>query len=315
MMNNKHDWPLGIKGIIGIAGCLIGLGVVSFGYGIGTESPKKDASAQAKPAQQSVKKPVRAMNMALGNMVFFARDLEFSVKSANGGALDSNRIAARIESQLNGVRQLYRDEVAKNPVLAGSLVLQFNIAPEGDVSHVREVSSRISDADFRKAVLGQASKWSFSELVAENLQVTCALLFVHEGMDITTLIQWEKALAQTNEKPTVARASGSGIPNKPVRTAQVAAPAPASPRPAAPALVVPSAQRTTAKVKEFQIKYATSLRRNPNFSAPSLTTFTIGTRVIALGREGDWLEVRSMPNGPTGFIRKEFVTPIEVARQ
>jgi hypothetical protein len=81
-------------------------------------------------------------------------------------------------------------------------------------------------------------------------------------------------------------------------------------------MVVPAAQRAAkADAKEFHIKYATSLRRNPNFSAPSLATFTIGTKVTMLGRQGDWLEVRSTPHGPTGFIRKEFVTPIEVARQ
>jgi hypothetical protein len=311
MMNNKQNWPLGMKGSAGIAACVIGLGVVYFSYGIGTESPEKDASVEVKLAAQNGKKPVRAMNMALGDMVFFARDLGFVVKSAKEGDVDSSKVAARIESQLNDIRQLYRDEVAKNPALAGSLVLQFNIGSRGDVSQTREVSSRISDAEFRKVVVARASKWSFAEVVEENLQVICTLLFVHEGMDITTLVQWEKALAQSNERSGLARA-GRGMPSQPTKAAQVAAPAPVTPASATSAV-----QRVAAKTnaKEFQIKYATSLRRNPNFSAPSLTTFTIGTRVTVLDRQGDWLEVRPMPNGPTGFIRKEFVTPIEVARQ
>jgi hypothetical protein len=34
-----------------------------------------------------------------------------------------------------------------------------------------------------------------------------------------------------------------------------------------------------------------------------------------LRRQGDWLEVRSRAEGPTGFIRKEFVTPMQLAHQ
>lgn len=307
MMTNNQDWPVGFKGIVGIASCVIGLGVVYFGYGIGTESPKKDAAAEARPsAQHQSKKPVRAMNLALGNMVFFAQDLGFTVRSAKEGLVDSSKIAARIENQLNGIRRLYREEVTKTSALAGGLVLQFNIAPNGEVSQVRELSSRLGDGEFRKAVAAEAANWSFAEIVTESLQVTCPLLFVHEGMDITTLIHWEKALAESSEKPSLARAAGNVAPSQPVKTAQ----------PTAPGMAVAAAQRAVkADVKEFQIKYATSLRRNPNFSAPSLATFTIGTKVTMLGRQGDWLEVRSTPLGPTGFIRKEFVTPIEVARQ
>ena len=308
MINNNQDWPVGFKGIVGIAGCMIGLSVVYFGYGIGTESPQKDAAAETRPsAQNQNKKPVRAMNLALGHMVFFAQDLGFTVRSAKEGLVDSSKIAARIESQLNGIRQLYRQEVAKTPALAGGLVLQLDIAPSGEVSQVRELSSRLSNGEFRKAVAAEASKWSFAEIVAENLQVTCPLLFVHEGMDITTVIQWEKALAESVEKPGLARPAGNVAPNQPVKTAQAAAPGKAA----------PAAQRAAAKTdnQEFQIKYATLLRKQPNFTAPSLLTFTIGTKVTVLGHQGEWLEVRSVPDGPAGFIRKEFITPLEVVHQ
>ena len=306
-IKTNRDWPVGFKGVVGIAACALGLGVVYFGYGIGTESPKKDAAAEVRPAgPQTRKKPVRSMNLALDNMVFFAKDLGFVVKSANEGTLDQGRIAARIENQLNGIRQLYRQEVVKTPALAGTLVLQFNISPSGEVHQLREVSSRLGDGDFIKAVVAEASQWSFREIVTENLQVTCPLLFVHEGMDITTIVQWEKALAALSENHSAAQTAGNAAPSQPAKMAQGAAPAKA-------AIV---AQRTPAKTdaKGFQIKYATALRKEPNFSSTSLVTFTIGTKVDVLSRQGDWLQVRSTPNGPTGFVRKEFVTPVEVAR-
>jgi hypothetical protein len=298
-MKHKSDWPVGIKGIVGIVGCVIGLGVVYFGYGIGTESPKKNAVAEPVPAAQSVhKRPVRAMNLALGNMVYFAQDLGFLVRTGKGEAADMTKIAARIESQLQGIRELYRQEIGKNSALAGSLTLAFNVDPSGAVSQVRELSSRLQDGEFKSAVAAEVSKWSFADIVAENLDVTCPLLFVHEGMDITTLVHWEKSLGRHANIVPLVRTSDNKKPSS----------APA----VAKATVVPSAKPAG---REFQIKYATSLRRDANFSAVTLTTFTIGTKVIVLGKQGDWLQVRSRDNAVTGFIRKEFVAPIDVARK
>ncbi len=296
---------MGWKGFLGVASCVTVLAVVYFGYGAGTKSPQKNVVAEAKPAVQ--KRPVRAMNLALGNMVFFAHELGFTVTSAKGATVDSAKIAARIENQLHGVRELYRQAIAKNPSLAGGLVLQFSIAPGGEVSHVHELSARLSDGEFKKAVVAQAATWSFAELVAENLLVTCPLLFVHEGMDITTLIQWEKSVEAPAAKTVTARPSGN-----PLAAASAYAAASAGTGPA-PVGVPRASVRTDGR--EFQIKYATALRANPNFSAPSLLTFAIGTKVTVLRRQGDWLEVRSRTDGPTGFIRKEFVTPLETVRK
>lgn len=291
MSGRNNEWPVGFKGLVGIAGCVIGLGVVYFGYGIGTDSPeKKAASAPVAAAQAERKRPIRAMNMALGNMVFFARDLGFKVKSVNDREVDANKIAARIEGQLHEIRELYRQEVVKHPALAGNLTVQFNIGPTGDVSQVRELSSRFNDPDFKQAVIAAVSKWMFGELAGDPLQVNCPLLFVHEGMDITTLVEWEKSFAHATE-PTVMAA-----------------------RPTAKAAPVSTTATAPGNVKEFKIKYATSLRTDPNFSSASLGSLTVGTKVSVLGRRGDWLEVRSI-NGPPGFIRKEFVTAVEVARK
>ena len=62
----------------------------------------------------------------------------------------------------------------------------------------------------------------------------------------------------------------------------------------------------------MQIKYATLLRKEPNFNAPIVTTFTIGTKVTVVNRSSDWLEVRSHHNGTSGYIRKEFVVPADL---
>jgi len=307
IMTDNPERPVGFKEIIGIASCAFGLGLVCFGYGIGTESPKKEAvvKVRAEDAKNS-KRPVQAMNLALGDMVFFARDLGFLVRNAKGDTVDASRVAARIESQLTRIRDLYRQEVTNSPALAGGLVLQFNISPNGEVSQIRELSSRLVDGEFKKTVADEASKWSFGEIVTEDLQVTCPLLFVHQGMDITTLVQWEKSLGNSIDKPVLARSAAGPAGQQPADTTRNNVATRSAPRVQVSAL--------KPDVKEFQIKYATALRKDPDFFSPSLTTLTIGTRVTVLRRQSEWVEVRSTANGQTGFIRKEFVAPVEVAR-
>jgi len=308
--------PLGLKGIVGAMSCAIGLVVVYFGFGVGTESPKKEASASVSPAALDQRqKPIRAMNVALGNMVFLAQDLGFSVRNAKDGVTDASKISARIESQLQGIRELYRQEVAKNPTLAGGMILQFNIAPSGEISQVRELSSRLNDSDFKRAILAEVSMWSFADIVDDNLTVACPLLFVHEGMDITTLVRWEKFLGNFGDKAAMSRLGANPAPTQQAKATESSATAD---RATKTALLTSEKKGPTAgakETKEFQIKYPTALRKFPNFTSESLVTFTTGTKVSVLNKQGDWLEVRSTNNGPTGFIRKEFVVPVEVARK
>ena len=285
-----------LKGVGGIAACLIALAVVYFGSGIGGESPKKEANASTpSSAPLPSQKPVQAMNLALGNMVFLAKELSFSIKTAKETPYENNKVALRIESHLQPLRELYRQESGKNPNLVGSVLLQFNISAGGEVSQVKEVSSRIDDGEFRKAIVAEVAKWSFADVVPETLTVTCPLLFVREGMDITTLVLWEKSLANLNEQPSKDRTA--------VNIAPIVDPK------KQPSVAVKSA------ANESEIKYSASLRKEPNFSSTALTTLTAGSKVTVINKTGDWLEVRATADGPTGFIRKEFAKPVEVARR
>ena len=283
---------LGSKGVGGIAVCLIALAVVYFSFGIGGESPKKSANASApsQPQAQAMK-PVQAMNLALGNMVFLAQELGFSIKTAKDAPFESNKIALRIEGHLQRLRELYRQESGNNSSLVGSVLLQFNISQSGEVSQLKELSSRINDGEFKTAVFAEVAKWSFADIAPEDLTVTCPLLFVRQGMDITTLVLWEKSLAILGEKAAPIQSAVKIVAK------------------AKPAKTVPPA------ANESQVKYSTSLRKEANFSSTSLTTLAAGTKVIVLNKAGDWLEVRPSADGPSGFVRKEFVKPVEVARE
>jgi hypothetical protein len=193
-----------------------------------------------------------------------------------------------------------------NDSLIGGIMLQINVGASGEVSLVKEVSTSIADADFRKAILAEAHKWSFADIVSEPVVVNCPLLLVREGMDITTLVHWEKALGHLADKGNSTRVA-------------VAAKQPAKPSAAIRAIVKPTATtapaaRANAIEKIFQVKYPTSLRKDPNFSSTSLATFTAGTKIAVLNHRGDWLQVKTTDNRHSGYIRKEFAVPVDVAQ-
>ncbi len=305
------------RGLLGITSCILGIGVVYFGFNLGQEPIKKDAAASAQPATEAPTRyrPVRAMNLALGNMVYFAHDLGFTVKTTNAENFDGGRIALRIENQLQDLRDIYRQQSVNDASLVGGMMLQFDIDRSGAVVQIKDVSSTITDLDFRRSVVGEVAKWSFNDIVSEPMTVTCPLLFVHEGMDITTLVQWEKALGHFAGKGTPVRVAAGAKP-QPKQSETLLPPITGATTAATTAAENPvQVKDVKAERKIFQIKYPTSLRKDPNFSSTSLMTFTIGTKVVLINGRGDWLEVKAFDNNLSGFIRKEFVTPFDVVRK
>jgi Bacterial SH3 domain len=309
MTREQNNGPKNIRTIIALAGCAFGVGLMVYGLGVGSSSKERLTSAVK---EESTKK-LPTWNIALGDLVILARDMGFDVKGVKDTPIDQTKIASKIESQLQSLRELYRDETSKNSSLMGGIVLQLSINPSGEVWKVREIMSRISDTDFRKAVIAEASTWSFDQVLSEESTITCPLLFVREGMDITTLIRWEKNLSQSGEKSALSKLNVNvesipqitAVKGREASTREVAVPLP---RP----VPLPKAQ-AVAEGALYQMKYSTVIRNEPNYSAAAVARFAAGTKVILLGRSGDWYEVR-YDGGPRGFLRKEFIAPVDSAK-
>jgi hypothetical protein len=297
--------------VIALAGCAFGLGLIVVGLGVDSSSKERVTSA----VKEESSRKLPTWNIALGDLVILARDMGFDVQAGNDVLIDEAKVAGRIESQLQTLRDLYRQETSTNSALMGGVLLQLSINSSGEVTKVREIASRISDNDFRKAVIAAASTWSFDQVLSQESTITCPLLFVREGMDITTLIQWEKNLSQAADKPALAKLKLDGEPasqitairNSNVRQSSskeiAVAPQPRQ---------LPKAQ-FPAEGALYQMKYTTVIREEPNYSAAAVARFTTGTKVILLGQSGDWYEVR-YDGGPRGFLRKEFIAPADSAK-
>jgi len=75
-------------------------------------------------------------------------------------------------------------------------------------------------------------------------------------------------------------------------------------------------RESAAKPSAIQhLRFATSLRKEPNFSSSSVAKLSVGSRVSLLGSRGDWLEVREESTGQSGFIRREFVDLPDAAKK
>jgi uncharacterized protein YgiM (DUF1202 family) len=131
-------------------------------------------------------------------------------------------------------------------------------------------------------------------------------------MDITTIVQWEKTLGQfnatakTNAQLTQQSQAPEGSKrNEPVvRTATVPNKAKVD-------------QNAEAKslTRMYQVKHPTTIRQEPNFGSESIGKFTAGSRVTIIATRGDWVEVRGDDGSLAGFIRREFVTPVELTQK
>jgi hypothetical protein len=298
--------------LIALASCAFGAGLIVLVSQMG--SNPEDKSAQKEPNVDAKKKNSRSWNIALGNVVVVAPDLGFSAKVLKGGRVEESKIAARLESQLQGLREFYREQSDSDPSLMGDVLLQLTVNSSGEVTHVKEIVSRITDSEFKKAVLAEASKWTFPEIIPETTTINCPLLFVREGMDITTVVQWEKTLGQFTEKSVIAKMSVQPAQENQVaetkkRIAVVAKTAPATSK-------VKAEQNLEPKpFSLYQIKHPTAVRTEPNFGSPSVGKFTAGTKVTVIAASGDWVEVRADDARLAGFIRKEFVTQNELTQK
>jgi hypothetical protein len=291
------------RAVVALASCVFGIGMIFWGFRIGSKSPEEDGPPRtSRPAQAKPKKTYPAWNVALGNVVVFAPELGFSVKTFKDDPVDSAKISTRIQAQLTELRDLYRDESETNSNLMGGILLQLSIGSSGEVNNVKELASRISDAGFKKSLLEAVSKWDFGEIVSSPVLINCPLVLVREGMDITTVVNWEKSLGLFEEKPSLTRTTAevgkslatqkqpavNQMPNDPVRQQK-------------------SAAQSNGGL--FEVKATTPIRKEPSYKSSSISQVNKGTRIAVVSIQGEWLEIRA--NGSSGFIRRESANPAE----
>ena len=115
----------------------------------------------------------------------------------------------------------------------------------------------------------------------------------------------QKNLASTQQKLSrTARETERLAANK-AASATKTTPRPAEPSPPAGRS---GGARSAAEMGVYQTIRSTSVYEEPSASSRVLSQINKGTRVNVVRSLGDWLEVRSKGNNPTGFVRRDDMT-------
>jgi hypothetical protein len=205
----------------------------------------------------------------------------------------------------------YREWAEKNQALMGSLLIKLIVDASGSVARVEPIAAHLSNGDFVKTVIADMRAWKFPKNNDQSAEVTVPLLFIPKGMDTDTVVQWERTVrgegdAQLN---SAVMTGARSFPVKPLMNinspTDILAQAPSvAAREIAKAKAQPTALATVKANRQLAI------RDNPRYSGKSLRDVDEATPLSILENRGDWLKVRLADAGPIGFVRKEYVSPI-----
>lgn len=218
-----------------------------------------------------------------------------------GAPADSTEQA--LMEQLAQLYNSYRGWVAQNDELLGSLVIKVSVDGAGAVTRVEPVAAKLNDGKFIPTLVAGMRAWQMPQ--EGGAEIILPLLFIPQGMDAQTVVQWERTVRAPRSPDGMADLA-KGPPAIPVIPATLPmavarTPTPSAPKPkleAKPVIVVTANRQMT-------------LRDHPRYSANSLREIDERTELSIVERRGDWLKVRLADGSASGFVRKEYVTAAE----
>ena len=240
-----------------------------------------------------------------------------TIHGKNISAAVKDRFETAAIEQLAGLHQLYASWTAPHQEAIGSMLLRLFVDASGKVARIEPLKSQLTSGDFANVVLSEMRQWRFPSGARERVEITIPLLFVPKGMDPITVVQWErrtravdgkeKASAPTQvARVTLAVAAGAKaaqveptpvIANPPKVYQDVVTRAKVQPGPAQPFPMIKTTQ-------------AVALRQQPRFAAERIHEIDAETELSLLENKGDWLKVKVAHAGAIGFVRKEYITPL-----
>jgi hypothetical protein len=258
----------------------------------------------------------RARPVNNGSAVLAVDAFGLSIQAKNNSASTREVVEQVTVEHLARLHRTYSRWADTNGDLMGSLLLKLTVDATGKVVSVDPLASHVTNNSFTKTVMDDVRKWKFPKAGVEAAEITVPLLFVPKGMDPDTVVQWERKVRSAQEGETPA--ADLRLANKaPISTV-------AEPTPTALPSVLPAVQPSTTKsstvhfpkpkTEEVPIAVKTNrsvaIRENPRFSAKKLHEVDEDTQLSIVETKGDWLKVKMADAGLIGFIRKEFVSPI-----
>jgi hypothetical protein len=203
-----------------------------------------------------------------------------------------------------------------NGDLMGSLLLKLKVDATGKVIDVTALASHVTSTSFTKTVLEDVRQWKFPKAGLEAAEMTVPLLFVPKGMDPETVVEWERKVRSAEEdeapvaEPPAASTATVSIASQRAPAVASEPPAVIQPRP----VKAPAAEISKPKAKQMLIAVRTNrsvaIRESPRFSAKTVHEVDEDTQLNIIENDGDWVKVKTADAALIGFVRKEFVSPV-----
>lgn len=241
------------------------------------------------------------------------------IQAKNNSASIRELLEQAAVHHLARLHRTYSRWADKNGDVMGRILLKLALDANGKVVSVDPLASHVTNSSFEKIVMEGVRKWKFPKAGADGTEITVPLLFVPKGMDPHTVVQWERKVrsAQEEEKPAASLRVVNKAPT--AKAPMVVEHSPAASSSASPSVQSNTTKSTTVnlpqpKKEEVLIAAKTNrfvtIRDNPRFSAKKVHEVAKDTQLSILETQGDWLKVRIVDAGFTGFVRKEFVSPV-----
>ena len=244
---------------------------------------------------------------------------------ASGMTIDGKNISAavkdRLESaaveQLAGLHQLYASWTSPHQEAIGTMLLRLFVDPSGKVARIEPLKSQLTSDDFANLVLSEMRQWSFPAGAREPVEITIPLLFVPKGIDPSMVVQWERRTRVVERKEKAAAPAPFARVMPAIAVSTKIGSAQATPVSVnvpkfsqdlgTRAKVQPNPAQTFPVIKTTQ---AVALREQPRFAAERVQEIDAETELSLLENKGDWLKVKVAHASAVGFVRKEYIIPL-----
>jgi TonB family protein len=80
------------------------------------------------------------------------------------GVRSRSELEFMFDRNKGAIYALYKQGLSENPQLQGKLVLELTIAPSGDVTMCRVVSTELNDKDFEEKIIALVRRFHFEAL-------------------------------------------------------------------------------------------------------------------------------------------------------
>jgi len=252
-----------------------------------------------------------------GSAVLAVDTFGLTIQVKNASALTRELFEQAAVQHLARLHRTYSRWADGNRDLMGSLLLKLTVDAKGTVVSVDPLASQVTNDSFTKTVMDDVRKWKFPKTGVEAAEITVPLLFVPKGMDPDTVVEWERKVRSAQE----VEASSADLRAATKVSISAAGEHSGQPAPSVSGsdqtntIKTPSVHLIKAKTEEkvliaVKTNRPVAIRENPQFSAKTVHEIDADTPLSILENRGDWLKVKIADAGFTGFVRKEFVSPI-----